>query len=393
MIEKKVKLTPVIAIFPEKVISTILKHDSKTTSYKIALLRAINDVVLTYPDLRTYKSPVAVPLKLLAKFWVAYYWPFVDPSAPIQQGQQAMRDGKVRSDMAFRPALSQLREEWEQAVGGLKNPADGFFLINELKSPRKWQNYPDSLVEALSKAVSAISRTLEMPIRYAGPGEWSIFGRPQSYSNISGSAVAVPGTHERDRCVVILLELWETFRQMSLWIEALCIHEWCLFTESAAGVNRGTIYSLLTARPDNRRPLTWERNQIDILMMEGAEFTCPWTEKCLTQSIAYDLDHILPIAVYPTNELWNLVPSDPKFNSHQKRDRLPNSERLEIARPHLEQTYQRYGSTSKLATVLSEDAALRFARIQLDATFAVGLTNAVLDLVEEVADLRNLARF
>jgi len=99
----------VIAIFPEKVISTILKHDSKTTSYKIALLRAINDVVLTYPDLRTYQLPVAVPLKLLAKFWVAYYWPFVDLASPIQQGQQAMRDGKVRNDMVFRPACQMSR--------------------------------------------------------------------------------------------------------------------------------------------------------------------------------------------------------------------------------------------------------------------------------------------
>ena len=63
--------------------------------------------------------------------------------------------------------------QWEQAIGGLKNPADGFFLINELQSARKWQNYPDSLTKALSQAVGAISRTLEMPIRYAGPGEWA----------------------------------------------------------------------------------------------------------------------------------------------------------------------------------------------------------------------------
>ena len=49
------------AITSDKVISTILKHDTKVTSYKIALLRAINDVVLTYPDLRTYQSDVAVP--------------------------------------------------------------------------------------------------------------------------------------------------------------------------------------------------------------------------------------------------------------------------------------------------------------------------------------------
>jgi hypothetical protein len=67
------------SIASDKVISTILKHDTKVTSYKIALLRAINDVVLTYPGLRTYQSDVAVPLKLLAEFWVAYYWPLVDP--------------------------------------------------------------------------------------------------------------------------------------------------------------------------------------------------------------------------------------------------------------------------------------------------------------------------
>ncbi|NJM98756.1 MAG: hypothetical protein HC800_17800 [Phormidesmis sp. RL_2_1] len=380
-------------IAPDKVISTILKHDSKVTSYKIALLRAINDVVLTYPDLRTYEAPVAVPLKLLAKFWVAYYWPFVDFVMPIQQGQQVKRDGKVRNDIAFRPALTELRRQWEQAVGGLKNPADGFFLINELKSTRKWQNYPDSLEKALSQAVSAISHTLEMPIRYAGLGEWSVFDKPQSCSTISDKAVSVPGTEERDRCLVIPFDLWNTFRQMSLWVEALCIHEWCLFTERVANINRGAIYSLLTARPNNRRPLTWERNQVDILLMEGAEFTCPWTERRFTQGVAYDLDHVLPIAVYPTNELWNLVPSDPSFNSHQKRDRLPTSERLAIAQPHLEKTYEKYGSSSALDTVLKEDAALRFARVQSDWTFSLELAGAVVDLVEEVAELRNLARF
>ena len=380
-------------IAPEKVISTILKHDSKVTSYKIALLRAINDVVLTYPDLRTYQSPVAVPLKLLAKFWVAYYWPFVDPAVPIQQGQQVKRDGKVRNDMAFRPALSKLRGLWGQMVGELKNPADGFVLINEMKLTRKWQNYPDSLVEAMSQAVDVISRTLEMPIRYAGPREWSVFERPQNYSAVAGRTIAVPGTAGRDHCLIIPFELWNTFRQMSLWIEALCIHEWCLFTERVANVNRGAVYSLLTARPDNRRPLTWERNQVDILLMEGAEFTCPWTERRFTQGVAYHLDHILPIAIYPTNELWNLVPSDPSFNSHQKRDRLPTSERLAIARPHLEETYIKYGGSSALEAVLKEDAALRFSRVQSDWTFAIELAGAVVDLVEEVAELRNLARF
>lgn len=93
-------------IASDKVISTILKHDTKVTSYKIALLRAINDVVLTYSDLRTYQSDVAGPLKLVAEFWIAYYWPFVDTDNPIQQGQRAQRQEQTTNDMAFRPALT-----------------------------------------------------------------------------------------------------------------------------------------------------------------------------------------------------------------------------------------------------------------------------------------------
>ena len=90
-------------------ISTILRHDSKQTSYKIALLRSINDVVLNYPDLDASGRDVAVPLLTLAERWISYYWPFVEPGAPIFQGPRAVLDGELRNDMAFRPSLAHLR--------------------------------------------------------------------------------------------------------------------------------------------------------------------------------------------------------------------------------------------------------------------------------------------
>jgi hypothetical protein len=34
-----------------RVVGSILKHDKKVSSYKLALIRSINDVVLSYPDL------------------------------------------------------------------------------------------------------------------------------------------------------------------------------------------------------------------------------------------------------------------------------------------------------------------------------------------------------
>src|SRR4051812_13293177 len=115
-----------------KVISTILKHDRRQTSYKLALVQAINDVMLSFPDLRTSDHPVAVPLRLLAEFWLAYYWPFCDEHTPILQGGRAA--GK--SDLKFRQALTALRREWQTSLGGVDSPADGFFLMSELRVPR-----------------------------------------------------------------------------------------------------------------------------------------------------------------------------------------------------------------------------------------------------------------
>jgi hypothetical protein len=62
-----------------KVISTILRYDRKVTTYKLALVRAINDVALSFPGLGDKGRDVAVPLPMLAEYWVAYYWPFVEP--------------------------------------------------------------------------------------------------------------------------------------------------------------------------------------------------------------------------------------------------------------------------------------------------------------------------
>jgi len=300
------------------VISTILKHDTKVTSYKIALLRAINDVVLSFPDLRSYSLDVAVPLRVLAQYWVAYYWAFVNPIAPILQGQRATFKSKTRNDMSFRPELTKLRNEWEQIISTNSKSSDGFFLINELRVKRKYQTYPQSLHQAYKVAIASISKAIEMPVQYAGPGNWTVFAKPTKYE-FNNQIVSIPGTQAGDKCLIIKADLWQTFQDMSLWIEALCIHEWCLFTERVQQennqyVNRGLIYALLTDRPDNRRPLTWERNQIDLLLMDGEEFVCPWTKKRITQTVKYDLDHILPISLYPTNELWNLVPADPNFN-------------------------------------------------------------------------------
>jgi hypothetical protein len=382
----------------EDTLAAILKFDNKSTSYKIALLRAINDLVLAYPDLTATGRDIAIPLKRIAEFWIAYYWPFADEQHPIYQGARAERDGVVRNDLSFRPALGQLRTQWEQTVQLIVLPSDGFFLVSDMRTPRRRATYAPTLQRAYETAVAAIVTAVQMPIRYAGPEQWTIFDKPTRLNSLPASILSLPGTESRELCVVISSALWAAFHRLSLYLEALSIHEWCLFTEGVSQgeghtVTRGQVYSLLTARPDNRRPLKWERNQVDLLLLERIAFTCPWTRKLIQRPGDYDLDHLLPLAVYPVNELWNLLPVDREFNQRIKRDRVPSSQRLQEAEPWLAAAYKGYAHSPLLAAAIQEDASLRFMAVRDQLNFATALAHRAVGFIDGVAAARYVTRF
>lgn len=242
---------------------------------------------------------------------------------------------------------------------------------------------------------------IEMPIRYAGPpgSEWAVFPRPVRMNALDPSVTPLPGSELSDRCLIVSAELWATFRAVSLWVESLCIHEWALFSETVDQndgykISRGQVFELLTSRPKSRQPLTWERNHIAILLLEGKTFICPWTSTPIRNGDRFDIDHILPIAVYPVNELWNLAPAEPAFNQHTKRDRIPSSARLAAAVPHLAATYGHYAASPSLARALADDVGRRFASLELGPPeFSIQVAWAAADFVDRVAELRSLQRF
>ncbi len=379
------------------VISSILRHDQKQNSYKIALLRSLGDAALSFPGFEAADRPVAVPLRVLADYWIAYFWPFADEERPILQGPRQTLGDSQRQDVAFRADLTALRREWKR-LGGSDMPSDGFLLIHELRVPRRRKTYSPDLLRAYMATVRKIQIAIQQPIKYAGPGHWEVFDRPKRLLELGTAVTALPSARENDLCVTVSPSLWRTLQELSLWVEALCIHEWCLFTESvrqpagqAAG--RGTIYTLLTDRPDNRRPLTWERNQIDILIMEGQRFVCPWTEKRITHPDAYDLDHLLPVSVYPANELWNLVPADRTFNQHVKRGRLPSWEGLRSAEPIIASSYAVYFESPELQKAIGEDVRVRFRDLAVDPLLPADIADAACRFIHLVAGSRNIARF
>lgn len=91
---------------PREQLAALLRHESKSNTYKFALVRALNDLALEHPLLPP--GDIIVPLRRVAERWLVYYWAFAGEQ-PVYQGARAQRNGSLTQDMSFRPLLTRLR--------------------------------------------------------------------------------------------------------------------------------------------------------------------------------------------------------------------------------------------------------------------------------------------
>jgi phage repressor protein C with HTH and peptisase S24 domain len=59
---------------------------------------------------------------------------------------------------------------------------------------------------------------------------------------------------------------------------------------------------------------------------------CVWTDKPIRQD--FDVDHVIPFALWKSNDLWNLLPVLPEVNN-EKRDRLPTQQVLRASKDRI----------------------------------------------------------
>ncbi|MFC6619546.1 HNH endonuclease domain-containing protein [Deinococcus radiophilus] len=370
-----------------KIIQRVLKHDRKTNNYKIALLRALNDLALNYAGVSGQDAGIAVSLKLIAELWIGYYWPFMNQEIPVYQG--GFREGTA--DVVFRRELTQLKALWQASDLGSARPSDGIVLVSEAVNG---QLSPE-LQASYARCVKLMIKAIQQPIRYAGdgPSNHGVFSKPRKLAELPSTVVTLPQTDLSDLVTVISDEMWESFKFYSLYVEALCLHEWAMFVEAndrtGSGMDRGQVYLALTDRPDSRRPLNWERNQFELMMMEGKDLRCFWTDVPLNPR-NYDVDHIVPITTYPINELWNLVPSESEFNRHLKRNRMPDLSWEPVMRQRLPHIYELYSANPHLHQTLIRGVRHRFPQAIENAQ---DLSEVAIELIFAVAESRNTPTF
>jgi SAM-dependent methyltransferase len=298
----------------------IIMNDDKSSTYKLALLRAIAKIADTTPALgrpRADDDVVDVPLSLVALNWVRMYLPLVSaglPQAPKNSGV----DGLGFAKTGFQGLMSLGISAQDLRVGA---------------------RFTGARAKAITQALAEARRTIcDMPAYYIRlpNSQTPIFGvtragrlRANTDLVLEANALSEHGS------LSVPGHIWRTLQRLGAWVDPVLTSEWSRLTRNYA---ERMALSVSTALVDDclrwldpARDTALARDVAQKLMASGRQVHCVWSGARLG-SDNLDIDHCLPWSAWPCSDLWNLMPAKRQINQHMKKDKLPSAAALAGAR-------------------------------------------------------------
>ena len=297
-------------------IRNIVVNDSKSSTYKVGLLRALLRIAEGHPGavIEQTSEYVVLPVGLVALYWLKLYKPLVDQFGMQQNSNSSKGLGFITEN------------GWARFAGYSSND----FYIGA--------HYTDNeSVQALYQALKDIASTIKtMPAKYT-----TLPGTKESVFHVELNKTKRPTTDLRldfnflsslgKFCVPV--HIWDSLTQFSVWIEPALINEWSSLM-AGYGRNKEKQFTKL----DYLNALKWEdperttakiRKRVSELMA-NEHVACCWSGKKLIAK-NYAIDHAFPFARWPNNDLWNLLPTKAQINA-KKSDKLPTGLKLSSSR-------------------------------------------------------------
>src|SRR5690554_172140 len=298
-------------------ISKIIERDSKTTTYKFALLRGVIDIIQdNSPYIKFVENRVHIPLGLLVEKWLLYYYPIFDSKVFIPQING-------NTNLAFSTQLTKLVDEYEKR-GGFS------VFYNDLKNKGIPEELQPDFLELSKKIRSTITI---MPMKYIGRSIsndfYSIFQYENKRFPIKFLVKDIEQLINHFGTFSIPFEYYEAFKILGSFINGKdsILFKWAEFSVNASREDLSihkVLNEVLTSPITEREIKESKRLYKEILLEKGSVY-CVWTGKKISK---YDIDHLIPFSVWKNNDLWNLLPSGSKINN-QKRDKIPSPEIIE----------------------------------------------------------------
>lgn len=297
-------------------ISKIIERDSKTTTYKYALLRGVIHIIQDNSPYISFKeNRVQIPTGLLIEKWLMYYYPILQSQTPIPQ-----INGET--NLAFSNQLNKLILDYE-ARGGFS------VFYNDLKN----KGIPEDLQSDFFELAKKIRDTItKMPMKYIGRSITNDFYSIFNYENQTirrKTKIDIETIIKEFGTFSIPFEYYEAFRILGSFINGQdsILFKWAEFSVNASGNNLSVhkVLNEVLKSPITLRDIKESKKLYkEILQKEGNVF-CVWTGIKISN---YDIDHLIPFSVWKNNDLWNLLPSDSRINN-LKRDKIPTPEIIE----------------------------------------------------------------
>jgi len=290
-------------------IEGILNRDLKVATYKLALFRALSELAIQEPRVATWRADanVGIPLRRIAEKWLGYYWPIFAAARFVPQSN-AEGAGTAKQLLFRKPMLALMAPYASRGEhGGL-----GAWQLdqNAGRVDAKQSLLQEAALRAIAKAIR------QGPVAFSG-------GALET-----GPVFAFDSANAQ---VLMTADLWRELSLLGHWINDAVILRWAELSErfgARQGIHAGDVLPLLLAKPEPLRATAIAR---DIFAKNGWTH-CAWSDRKLTNGFV--VDHIIPFSLWGSNDLWNLLPTDPGVNG-QKSDKLPTSALLYRQRDHI----------------------------------------------------------
>lgn len=290
----------------------IIMNDNKSSTYKVALLRTLLRITEGHPGavIERTQEHVVLPLGLVALYWVKLFKPLIDhfkipQNSNINRGLGFVKDGGWNALSSF--------------------TANDFYIgamyLNSEVAQAVYQTLKDAAVTIR-----------DMPVRYTtlpGSGEGIFLAGTRRTKKPTGSLVLDADFLASLGRFYVPVNIWDSLTRFSVWIEPSLVNEWAGLMQSyvkntAVPLSKADLLNALTWE-DPKRTTTRVRHRIDELLQTD-NVNCCWSGKAIRRA-RYAVDHAMPFARWPNNDLWNLLPTQSNVNS-SKSDKLPSSIRM-----------------------------------------------------------------
>jgi len=367
------------------VFQKIIEQESKTSTYKFALLRALIDLISAQsPHIEHRQNQVAIPVFLITDKWLFYYWDLIiNKYAQIHQNRS----------LVFEKDIIDIQNL------GKPNLENYWYFNKEFHKKQFGQIFKSPFISLAKKMNNTI---IDKPMRYIGSsmgkGEYGLFqiesGKTVRSSSINGYLDLL------DNSPKLLMD--------SSYFEALKIYggllsgtnsiimNWVDFMEKHHKDDNKSEDGALREKPTSYGKQNY-LTPIKILLQSefverdtekirdfwcakiesGQSVYCTWSGQPIKEKDDLAIDHAIPFSVLFNNDFWNLLPAKNAVNT-KKTDKILSKTQLLASKSRILTAWQQYLQTPELADTFA-------AQCQISLTKAPNFTPE--DLLEKFQEI------